>query len=697
MLETEPTEKPDLSVRIVNPRNPDNPFQRKVKLGKDLKTKLEQNFDKLYKEWESGTVILKSRLQRNLNLSEGIYQQPKDPALDFPWPNSSKICKPITETRINIIHSFFMSVIRPRVGRLFTCVTDKKYDQTKVEKARRIAAYFNTSRKFNLMYVQKISEAFWAVLRDGTIGRIALWKKMIRRKWRAVVYKDLDQFVQAYPQPLQQFSDEQLQRIAQNFNENRPVHIDEDYDDMVQDSVDLDFVTLKDMVWFPVNVPNQDQTIFIGYRGTMRKSEILSRAKKDLVFDDVSWVETVPPDEAVDAVANLERQIEGLTDAETKTQFTYVHGRYYADLDDDGIDEIYLITYFIEPRKFAQFDRYPFYHGNDFIKFAGFKKRPKRLLYRGVPEMVGDLNEEANIAARQRIDSRAIINSPQFKAVETLNTILNPKRPENRFRPGGIWFIPAALYDKIEQVKVEKKDFGDSLNEEATLERAADNVVGASELRSGRETPHDPRAPAAKTAMLLNQSSIRLDDFVYDFVMRENETLDDVLQLYAQFGPERMQVYVEQERQAEGQMPAAPVGGQVVPGLPMQAPTPEPVQLKREDFLDQDIHLQLSFTSLLENPEYLKQVWTEFYVQFGPDPMVGGIPEVRHVILKQVVDNMPEANGLPIILPLEMIKQLMPPPMPPGAAGGGSSSPVNPPVNPTLQAAITSNGGGSTL
>lgn len=664
----------DYSIKVINPKNSSYPFQRKVKLGADLKKEIEEDLYRLYIQWESGTSQLRSKIQRWVNNSEGI-SRPKD----FPWKNSSNIFKPITETRMNIVHSFFMGVLRPRVGRIFRCVTDKKYDKERVKLCRKIEHFFNNNRDFNLMYVENVDEAFWSVLQCGTIGRTADWLRKVERRWEVVKYKTLDEFVAKFPTPESgNFSEEDYFDLVQRLSLGELIQLDEDYDDVAYDGPVIDYRELKDCVWFPVNSRNQEGLIFNGYRFYMRKSEIMSKAKKDKVFDDVDDIFKQEPIEDMDSVTQLQDQIEGLSETDVKTQYGLLHGRYMLDLDDDGVEEKYLVTYAFESKKLIQFDKYPFYHNQDFQRFTGFKKRPKRLLWRGVPEMLEDLNEEANIAARQRIDSRAITNSPHFKVPDVLKVALDPNRPENKIRPGGIWWLPLNLIDKVTQLDVAKKDFGDSMNEEASIDRSADNIIGASELRSGRETPLDPRAPAAKTAMLLNQSSSRLDDFVYGFILNENKILDMVLQLYYQFGPDLLKVYVEN---LEGQA--------ALPGQPPQQEEFVEENIEREAFNYKDIHLQLSFTSIMENPEFLKAAWEEFYVKYGQEPLLGAIPEIRHIILDEIITNFPEATGKKLLLPLDVIMQKMPM-MPPGGAPGTMAPGSVPPVNPTLQKAISS-------
>jgi len=214
------------------------------------------------------------------------------------------------------------------------------------------------------------------------------------------------------------------------------------------------------------------------------------------------------------------------------------------------------------------------------------------------------------------------------------------------------------------------------IQEESLLNQSADNLLGASELRSGRETPNDPRAPAAKTALLLNQSSVRLDDFIFQYIMKENEVLDLILKLYYQFGPEKLQ-FVSDE------------GGELVQK-----------NIERSKLNSDTLHLKLSVTSLIDNPDFLKARWEDFYAKYSAEPMLGAIPPVRWNMLNQIIDNMPEARGKGILPPLEQATQAAQQQAQAQAqaeaegtakknGGQQKGAPPKPPINPTLLKSLT--------
>ena len=645
------------SVKVINTQNSLLPFQRVVKFSDDKKQEVSKDFQKVYEGWKSSTSNLRTQLAQWRNDAEGIFTGQED---ESPWPGSCKIVKPIIETRINIIHSFWMSVLRPMIGRLFICITENRSDKAEVDASKDMELFFNTNHQFNKMYVDSSDEAFWALLGDGTVGRTVDWMRVVEKRWEIQQFTGIDEFIEKFPNPESAgVSPDTYLDFITKLNNGEPLALDVEKEVITVDRPDIDMENLKDIVIYPITVSRQDRARFVGRRFFLRKSELLAREKMKVYHNISKVIETTPVQKSDDYVETTQNAIDGITEVDEPEDYEMIHGRYSIDLDGDGIEEKYLVTYNVESKTFVQFDKFPFYHNSDFLRLSWFKRRPKRMLGRGVSQMLSDTQLETSIAARMRIDARSITNSPVVIANSGLKASLDPRRRENKIRPGTYLWVEEQKMDKaLRPVEFPKRDFGDSNAEEASLNQSADNLLGASELRSGRETPNDPRAPAAKTALLLQQSTMRLDDFVFGYIRVENEILDLAKKLYYQFGPEKIKFTV---------------------------PGPEGILSKEIDkswFNSDTIHLQLVSTSLMDNPEFLLQKWEDFYQRYGPEPMLGGIPEVRWEILNQMMLNRPEARGKNILLPLEQIQQKITPlPLPVPAQNGSG-------VNPTLKSAL---------
>lgn len=79
------------------------------------------------------------------------------------------------------------------------------------------------------------------------------------------------------------------------------------------------------------------------------------------------------------------------------------------------------------------------------------------------------------------------------------------------------------------------------------LVQEADDVSGISSLLTGRESPTDPTAPAAKTLALMERSGLNVKDYIRCFLPSFNEIANVVLQMYYQMNQEGVKYRVKPE------------------------------------------------------------------------------------------------------------------------------------------------------
>lgn len=70
------------------------------------------------------------------------------------------------------------------------------------------------------------------------------------------------------------------------------------------------------------------------------------------------------------------------------------------------------------------------------------------------------------------------------------------------------------------------------------LGREDGDITGVNQLQTGRESALDPSAPAQKTAMLIQQSGINIEDYIDAMTPSFNRSAEMILQLYAQHNEE---------------------------------------------------------------------------------------------------------------------------------------------------------------
>ena len=103
--------------------------------------------------------------------------------------------------------------------------------------------------------------------------------------------------------------------------------------------------------------------------------------------------------------------------------------------------------------------------------------------------------------------------------------------------------------------KMRPPDVGGLLILDQTLSRIAGERSGVSDLRSGKESPLDPSAPASKTAMLLGESGKDVKDYVDEFSNGFNIDAQVILKLYYEMGQDEQEYLERRQRTVTGAEP----------------------------------------------------------------------------------------------------------------------------------------------
>lgn len=112
---------------------------------------------------------------------------------------------------------------------------------------------------------------------------------------------------------------------------------------------------------------------------------------------------------------------------------------------------------------------------------------------------------------------------------------------ENRWQDGRPLPVDATtenVNDAMAFVQYPQINLQDFIALGSQMQKIDSDVSGISGLMSGRESPSDPHAPAAKTIALLNQSGINVKDYIRTFLPSFNDIVGDTLQLYYQMSQE---------------------------------------------------------------------------------------------------------------------------------------------------------------
>lgn len=232
---------------------------------------------------------------------------------------------------------------------------------------------------------------------------------------------------------------------------------------------------------------------------------------------------------------------EGTADYRTRDyEILYCVYNYNMETEDDGKsgddpeDEIKLICAFdVQSKAYLGATLYP-YFGVECFYVPFYIKDKKAGFYKG--GMSEDLTD-SNLA------QNAILNFMLTESWQQLMTtpILREGSPiadqfmHKRFKPGTPILVPRTSLSVSNEIDfLEKPNKGVAvqlMNVLFFLGKYDDDSTGVSSLATGKESPTDPTAPAAKTAMLLKQSGINIGEYINVLAPSFNIVGEIILQL----------------------------------------------------------------------------------------------------------------------------------------------------------------------
>ena len=476
-----------------------------VELTEEQRAMIEKDLDQLHNEWYNDTTDLRYRLANWTEQAEGV-SYPKT----SPWPGCSNLFIPLTEIHINNVHAQARQVMfnGPDLWYVRSIGTDPER-QLEGPKIERFLNYISACR---VPLARIFSDLTWLAARDGLSLAQCGWSEEYKWRKEVVRYEKAEEFIRKYPSPQSAgLSMETHQRLVRALRKGKAVMLVEKIKKLVYRGPVIYPFGLADFVWAPVQSDTIKYCRLAGKRFVLRDAQIRAMVVEGKYDQEAAGkvIQSSEDARAVDVQDQVKREIAGLWNTNRKGEHQLTDGLYRVDIDGSGLEQDYLYCFHPLTKKLLMLVECPWPRGP--IVPISFKRRPGMLAARGIAAMLEDINQEVNTQHNQRIDSRSVTTVPTFKVKRSIMNEFDPMRPDQRFIPGRTIYLSDLT--AVDQFKMVQPDMGESMAEESNLFSIADQQTGASELRSGKETKADPRAPAMKVMQLLAQSNIRLDDY----------------------------------------------------------------------------------------------------------------------------------------------------------------------------------------
>lgn len=597
---------------------------------------------------------LRTKLRRYNDMLENVKADK-----NFPWKDASNLNIPLTEIHMMILHSSITATVLDN-DPIWYCRTMLFGNPGADDVDPNIEWFLNWVCKVQLKLDAALSEVYWNALRDPLAIGCLDWVDEVGKQRDIRSFEDdpeqppapppqpgqppmppqpppmraVDKFTAEFPSPEDAgISEEAYGAMVEQASADGVLQIEVEQYITKYRGPKLRIVELKNLVLYPATAPSFEYAQFVGDEFLQRKAFYEKRAKlKWYNADAVAKMTEAPAtNDAIDDVARSQDRNEGLSRSRTKPdEYKCVQGVLRYDFKKKGEEDMFLVTFNRESKKILRFEKFPYIHNRcNYIDFR-IQKRSNRLLGRCIPEKLEDINDEVSTQHNQRIDSRTISTVPSFKRKE--NVEFDPRLAQ-KFYPGVTFQVRAM--DDLNQFEIKQTDLGTSLQEENTLFTIAEQLTGASMLKSGRETPKDPRSPAKKVAYLLRQSDIRIDDYIKELKVGTNEFAAQIMELYYQFAPEVVKFQI-QNPDTQQWLDA---------------------EIKRTKLRNNNMSIDIAHSTVNDNPENTAQRVLIEYQILSKEPLIANNIQRRYALVRDLVVALRKRNVNALIPPLKQMLQ----------------------------------------
>lgn len=287
---------------------------------------------------------------------------------------------------------------------------------------------------------------------------------------------------------------------------------------VIDRKVDIEVRSVDEMYIIPYNSANINSAKGIFSKIQKSKDELKEAGR--IGFFDKDAVEYVIKNEHADSSSDTSsyRDVEterlGI-DVSDKSYFVDIYaGIYICDIG-NGNEEFYI--YFAKNTKtILRIEQYPrcMIHRN----IVAFSINPQHNQIFGISfvKLLENTQAIVDTTFNQMVDNNHIANVSMYRAgindKSNLQSDLNSKYGAMKlsFEPGKVFFTEEPL-TTLQTTPLNLQGLFNMIN---LIQRNAEVYTGATQGLSGRENPGDPSAPARKTELQLNQSTLRIDDYL---------------------------------------------------------------------------------------------------------------------------------------------------------------------------------------
>lgn len=559
------------------------------------------------KNWLSDTADLHRRLQDDNDLVEGIIME-----TDFPWVDCCNIHAPITE----IYMDGYGSIIKRSVlGAGNIWVAEAEVDELMGATAD-IEEMMNYKARNEWNIEHGIRNVIWPTDRDG-LGVIQCpYIEEYEKSEDIVLLTSEQDFLIEFPTPEDAgISEEEWWKLAdlsKQASEEFPVEVPITFDKQTYAGPKAEIVEAVDFVTFPAWVSDIKSKSCRGYgkRFTSHIEEIRDKSKDKAYYKDAAnRIISGNGVSKASSYVQAKDEIVGIKRTTNKDERDLYELVIKGRLDEDGEIEKFLVTYSYDDDELLGCMDY--IYRVDFYALFRIDERPNQLFGKNIPAKTRDLNDLSDTLINQEVNTRTISTVPIFMGQKDMKEDLDPELQQNKIRPGMILWL--SNFDSFTQFKVQPTDLGENANLQERLMRILDMYLGMpASLFAGGVPTGDPSAPGNKTASLINQGNLRMEDPISTFRYGVEELGNICLSHVYQFGPPIIQFKTTNDQGTQ-------------------------IKTIHKKLLRKNIKLKMNGITVLDNPDAEMQKQFQLFAVLMSDPAFAQNPQAQNEVLKDAL------------------------------------------------------------
>ena len=493
---------------------------RQVKLSETKFKRLEGFVRRRLEDWEANTGALRGKLRELNDFLDGQDQESGDPY--YPYVGSIDVRTAIARARTlraNHLRTVFND---PRV---IVAVQGPGSNRDQLNELEN-AINWTAAEESNLFECLKQTPV--PTFRDGLSLVHGEWVRDIDHGCEMKVYLDPTQFKADFPDAetagiTEAEYDDAIDRLTpKDGEEPEELTVEFETDFVSKNQPVYTVFPLAKFIWSPILAENIDEMDVYGYRYRQSQSQFKHRIHHEYYLPEAKELLKRSGAATRDQWDAGLDGVEGINSSGAQeASYDLAHLVVRCDLDNSGVPKRYRVQVELESKKILRIENYDIRRNIPCVVEFAYVRRPGRFLADSLLENGLDLYKIINGIHRHRSQVRRLTDTVTLVMPDALKEHEDLAAEYAQFRVGKTIWVPDTLWKEgmtPKQLQIHNlSNSGNSQDEESLAMRYLEFIDGISQGMSGRESASDPRAPASKTAMLLQRGDLRIEDLVEEW------------------------------------------------------------------------------------------------------------------------------------------------------------------------------------